>query len=210
MPNRPPARRFGVDNLKIGILTVFLLTSISGGLFLSPDAASAAAGSSVSCSQKGRIVFKRSFEKVLTENQQAAIENTFPKALCIFVDEAPSFDFSSMPSSGDGLATALAIISQGGIGEAYPDSIEGMIKPSASANAKDVAVSVYKHMAVKDILAHWKQVSTSSPELARLTTSIKTMGQVSLLSLKDVPESQMLQVCSLLADRGLKCLTTFK
>lgn len=191
-----------------------VLVSSAIGLIASQEISLARSATSVTCVQPDGIVYKRQFERALSEADETSIERHYSKAMCIFLKAGEGFvPLEGHANSDDGsLAAALSIISKGEVGEAYPESIEAIVGTDLIHNdeaTKEVAVSIYKMVPIVDILAHWKLVSSNSGILASFVPSIRTQDGISLLSLKNVPESKLENVCRQVNEQGLRCITTF-
>ena len=190
----------------LGLLIVGLLNSQTMAL------AESKMGTSVTCVEPGGISYKRTFDHFLNEEEEVGIERAYPRSMCVFLRPSTVLPTSFVNSGGDDLAAALSIISQGDIGDAYPPGIDQIIKQESYLEvegAQDLAIGIYKMVAVEDILAHWKHISSTSQALASHVPSIRTRNGLSLLSLKAVPQREIDEICRLLAERGISCITTF-
>lgn len=139
--------------------------------------------------------------------------------------------FKQSLDTRDDLAAALAIISDGNVGSKYPDDIELFVKGRDKAMLGDgmglarestqeaahkspgsvlnMAIGIYREVSVETILAHWRSMQSKSKLLTKLTPTIDTVDNVSMLSLLKIPDEMVAQLCDELETFNSKCITAF-
>lgn len=188
-----------------------------------------------SCSQDGRVVYREEIPAGAASERRILIASMHPKALCVFLEPRdPSVPAAEATASGAvgqvseeddaSLAAALAVIASGKPGDAYPDGISDFVKGSAGESAPaakpvrkaagdahflNLAIGVYENVPLADVMAHWKEMQEGSKVLSRMTPTVNSSGDVTMVSVEGVPDELAAQLCDEAAVKGPGCLAVY-
>ena len=129
-----------------------------------------------------------------------------------------------VPQGGadESLATALSVLS--GRSDApdlkplppFANDVGTPVSAWAAADASDdsrkplnLTVGIYRNMEMQDVVAHWKVMQKDTIVLARMTPSIATVGDVTLLSVEDVPYEDASKLCVEAKKHGEGCIAAY-
>lgn len=188
-----------------------------------------------SCSQDGRVVYREEIPAGTASERRILIASMHPKALCVFLEPTDPSSAAAIPPSqgspgtiaGDAdasLAAALAVIASGKPGDAYPDGISDFVKGSAKPEAQtakpakrakgdahflNLAIGVYERVPLADVMAHWKEMQEGSKVLSRMTPTVNSSGDITMVSVEGVPDELAAQLCDEAAVKGPGCLAVY-
>lgn len=178
----------------------------------------------VSCTENNVLVHREDVSSENLDRRRTDIANRHPGAMCVFLGAptAPSHGEMESPDHERGnridaeLITALAAISSnaplGRIGEFLKDDKPQDINPAANVGTKSnvgIAIGIYDDVPFSTILSHWRMTSAGSSRLARLTPTISSAGNIMMLSLDDVRDEDVADVCKEIEERGLRCISVY-
>lgn len=143
------------------------------------------------------------------------------------LDGLPADVIAAASGSGQGsdesLATALSVLT--GKGGASRDSgawtapstfsnawsAPMTSDPTASTRQKPVnlTIGIYKGVAMEDVVAHWKAMQQGTKILSRMTPNMTVSGDVTMLSIEEVQDSDAAALCEEAARVGSGCIAVY-
>jgi hypothetical protein len=83
--------------------------------------------------------------------------------------------------------------------------------PAAATRQKPVnlTIGIYKGVAMDDVVAHWKAMQQGTKMLSRMTPNMTVTGNVTMLSIEDVQDSDAAAVCDEAAKVGSGCIAFY-
>lgn len=83
--------------------------------------------------------------------------------------------------------------------------------PAATTRQKPVnlTIGIYKGVAMEDVVAHWKAMQQGTKMLSRMTPNMTVTGNVTMLSIEDVQDSDAAAVCDEAAKVGSGCIAVY-
>jgi hypothetical protein len=83
--------------------------------------------------------------------------------------------------------------------------------PTAPTRKKPVnlTIGIYKGVAMDDVIAHWKTMQQGTKILSRMTPNMTVTGNVTMLSIEDVQDSDAAALCDEAAKVGSGCIAVY-
>lgn len=226
-----------MNNLQRSVLFAasMLACASNGGSLMAADTNMIRA----TCNQDGMIVHREDIPADASAERRLMIAAKKPKAMCVFLkiadhppeyrapstvpsDMLPSEILSAAASTGNSedvsLAAALNVLSGRSDDEAGSDIPQfsnayttpmtmDTILPKASA--LNLTIGLYKNLKMEDVIAHWKLMQQGTKVLATMTPSMAVTGDITMLSIEDVPDSQAAALCEEAAKNGSGCIAVY-
>lgn len=192
-----------------------IIAASAGLISLSSNAVADDGAVRASCTtQSGQIVYRADLPPGTSADRRLEIAAKHRNALCVFLKSDPVE--ATMPDvhdpalaavSGGGtedLASALAFLSPGAsVGTPYGGVFdEGMKTFMKTENAftdevrsVNLTIGVYSGATSEDVLGHWAYIKKNTDLLGRMTPSIERVGDVVVLSVEGVADSDASVVC---------------
>lgn len=185
-----------------------------------------------SCAENGQIVYREDFPADSPIEKRILIAAQNPGAMCVFLDAPTAVPPSAAPeatgtedaavvpgSQDEGLAAALSIIAEGKTGDVYPRALAGVMeggKPLPAAKARNapahflsLTVGIYKDVPLADVMDHWKIMQQGSKVLARMTPTVNRLGEITVVSVENVPDELAVPLCDEAAKKGAGCVAAY-
>jgi hypothetical protein len=124
-------------------------------------------------------------------------------------------------SADESLAAALSVLAGNTTGTpmstyrpsaSFSNSFE---VPVASAVEEDrqkplnLTIGVYRSVPMGDVMAHWKAMQAGTKVLSRMTPSMSVVGDVTLLSVENVPDQDAATLCEEADKNGVGCIAVY-
>jgi len=88
--------------------------------------------------------------------------------------------------------------------------------PRAKTSATEVpsgtvalTIGIYRDMPVAEVMEHWRQLSSGTKVLSRMTPTITTAEDVTMLSVEGVTDGEAGPLCDEASERGMGCLAAY-
>nr|WP_250807932.1 hypothetical protein [Neorhizobium tomejilense] len=188
-----------------------------GGVLLAATAGTAMADEGVikaSCVEGGRVVYREDLPAKTSADRRLQIAAKYRQALCVFARTEPA---AAMPDvvdpvlagtlgGGNGdLASALSYLGTGKTevgtpyGGAFDKGMQEFMKAenvfSSPENTVNLTIGVYAGSDTETVVGHWGYIKENTTYLARMTPSIETVGDVTVLSVENVSDGYASRVC---------------
>lgn len=125
--------------------------------------------------------------------------------------------------SDESLATALSVLTGKGGPSLDPGpsgtsssfsnawSVPMTSDPTASTRQKPVnlTIGIYKGVAMDDVVAHWKAMQQGTKILSRMTPNMTVSGDVTMLSIEEVQDTDAAALCEEAARVGSGCIAVY-
>lgn len=213
----------------------WLLSAALIGILAGADVALADGMIRATCTVKGGVtVHRQDLPEDVSATDRLAVATAFPDAMCVFlkVSGQPP-EVRSIPSgaseilvSTDGasidvdesLAAALSVLSGTEISSdestrSFANSFATPMSRSAPerrlAKPLNLTVGIYRSMPMSDVMAHWRSMQAGTKILSRMTPSMSVVGEVTMLSIENVPDAEAAGLCEEASDKGAGCLAVY-
>lgn len=189
------------------------------------------------CTSKGGgTVHRQDLPEDASARERLAIAAAYPDAMCLFLkiaDLPPEHRVPRSPSipddvlqgalegagtPDDSLAAALSVLSgrdETPTVEARTfsngfDSAVSLAEPEKERSKPlNLTVGLYRSVPMEDVMAHWKVMQEGTRILARMTPSMSVVGDVTMLSIENVPDSEAAKLCEEAALKGAGCIAVY-
>lgn len=167
-----------------------------------------------SCSQGGRIVYREDLPAGTSADRRLEIANANRNALCVFLkaDSTPPVPteladpaLAGLAGTGnEDLASALSFLSTGqGVGTPYGGAFDKSMKDfmktenvfASAERTVNLTIGVYSGTKPEDVLGHWAYIRDNTVYLSKMTPSIETVGDTTVLSVENVSDGYASKVC---------------
>lgn len=188
------------------------------------------------CTTKGVTVHRQDLPEDASAAERLAIAAAYPDAMCLFLkiaDLPPEHRAprsSSIPDDvlqgaiegagapDESLAAALSVLS--GRGETPPVETKTFSngfdravtlaeQEKERARPLNLTVGLYRSVPMEDVMSHWKVMQEGTRILARMTPSMSVVGDVTMLSIENVPDSEAAKLCEEAALKGAGCIAVY-
>lgn len=191
------------------------------------------------CTQDRMTVYREDIPSDASAERRLSIASKYRKAMCIFlkIEDLPperrvsasadlpdevlrgALEGSSTPD--ESLAAALSVLS-GSSDRAEPSASSGasfsnaFAQPMASGSAAEershplnLTIGIYRSVPMASIMAHWKSMQAGTKVLARMTPSMSVVGDVTMLSIENVPDDDAAKLCEEAEKVGSGCIAVY-
>lgn len=212
---------------------------VSALLMLAGAEKSFAGSIRATCTQGGSMVYREDIPEDSPADRRLAIASKNPEAMCVFLKIAdmppeqrvPVTSSSEIPedvlkgatipqgNADESLAAALSVLS--GKSEepnliplpSFSNEIKAPMQALPETSDRptplNLTVGIYRNMEMPDVVAHWKLMQKDTKVLSRMTPSISTVGDVTLLSIEDVPYDDAAELCKEAERHGEGCIAAY-
>jgi hypothetical protein len=191
------------------------------------------------CTSKGTkaTVYREDIPVDASAERRLMIASKYPDALCMFLkisDIPPEQRLPSAPADpilggaagssltmDESLAAALNVLS-GKSDDAGPASSSAARFSNAFATPMmqtapeverpkplNLTIGVYRSVPMQDVVAHWKTMQAGTEILTKMTPSISIVGDVTMLSIENVPDELAARLCDEAKEKGAGCIAVF-
>jgi len=209
--------------------TPYLHSVALAALLLSSFPAASDGGAvKASCTQNGRVVYREDLPPGTSSDRRLEIAAANRNALCVFIRadapaQAPRLtDDPAIAAAGgvegEGLAAALSFLSSGeSVGSPYDPAVKAAMEDflraenafTSDGTSVNLTIGIYSGASGEDVLGHWKYIVENSRVLGRMTPTVETVGDVTVLSLRDVADADAATVCEEAELFASGCLAVF-
>ena len=206
-----------------------LFLAFAALLSLSGQADAADSTIRASCTQGGRIVYREDLPAGTPADRRLEIANAYRTALCVFLkaDNAPPTlpdivdpALAGVVSGGnEDLASALSYLSTGqtAVGTPYGGAFDKGMKDfmrsenvfKSEEGSVNLTIAVYSGAKPEDVLGHWAYIKNNTVYLAKMTPSIETVGDTTVLSVENVSDGFAARVCEEAQKVASGCLAVY-
>lgn len=182
-----------------------------------------------SCVTKAGLVrYREDLPPGTPPEKRLEIAAKYRDALCVFLKSEPveagvseTRDPALAALSGsntEDLASALAFLSPGGsvgssYGGAFDESMHTFLKSENAftdqSKSVNLTVGVYADASSEDVLAHWGYIMKNTHVLGKMTPSIDKVGDVVVLSVEGVSDTDAAKVCQEAEKVASGCLAVY-
>jgi hypothetical protein len=178
--------------------------------------------------QRGEIVYREDLPAGTSADRRLEIAAKYRNALCVFLKSdpievnLPEVHDPALASVSVGrnedLASALAFLSPGAsVGAPYGGVFdEGMKSFMKTENAftndvksVNLTIGVYSGATSEDVLGHWASIQKTTKKLGRMTPSIERIGDVVVLSVEGVSDTDASIVCEEASRVASGCIAVY-
>lgn len=181
-----------------------------------------------SCVQGTEITYREDLPPGTPADRRMEIARKYRNSLCVFlkVESAPT----SMPQVADpalagliggkseDLASALSYLSTDqGVGVPYGGAFDQSMKEfmktenvfSSKEGSVNLTIAVYTGAKPEDVLAHWSYIKDNTIYLSKMTPSIETVGDTTVLTVQNVSDGYASKVCEEAEKVASGCLAVY-
>jgi hypothetical protein len=212
------------------IAAAVALQMAGGGVF-----AQSAGMIRATCTAGGTTVYREDIPADASAEQRLAIASRNPEAMCVFLKisdlpperrvasptSMPEDIFGGSTSTGEApdasLAAALSVLSGQdfpsvmGSAPAFSNSYSRPVASAAPERPKplNLTIGIYKGIPMEDVMAHWKDMQADTRILSRMTPSMSIVGDVTMLSVENVQDSEAAALCEEAGLKGAGCIAVY-
>lgn len=200
--------------------------ALVAALTVAASGAAEAGTVTASCTVDGVAIYRERFPAQEAEARRARIRSLNPDALCVFLDSGnrqgrfpDPLAIADGTTDPGGLAAALAAIAGGSVGEKYPpDAVRAMERAilestgqpaEKEAGSVSLVLGVYKSVPFDGVIGHWKDMQRSGGVLSKFTPTVSTLGDVTVLSVENVPDGMASEACKEAEAAGGGCVSAY-
>ncbi|MNU37046.1 hypothetical protein D3C71_256740 [compost metagenome] len=191
------------------------------------------------CTQKGMTVYREDIPADASAERRLSIASRNPQAMCVFLKIADMPPERRVPASDDlpdevlrgaleggsspdeSLAAALSVLSgpsdRPGSTPSVRDSFSNafaqpMVRGSSAEDRPrplNLTIGIYRSVPMESIMAHWRSMQAGTKVLARMTPSMAVVGDVTMLSIENVPDDDAAELCQEAEKVGSGCIAVY-
>lgn len=191
------------------------------------------------CTQKGMTVYREDIPADASAERRLSIASRNPQAMCVFLKIADLPPERRVPASDDlpdevlrgaleggasadeSLAAALSVLtgpsdrtgSMPATQESFSNAFEQpMVHGSAAEDRPkplNLTIGIYRSVPMESIMAHWRSMQAGTKVLARMTPSMAVVGDVTMLSIENVPDDDAAALCLEAEKVGSGCIAVY-
>jgi hypothetical protein len=184
-------------------------------------------------------VYREDIPADASAERRLSIASKNPQAMCVFLKIADLPPETRVPASAElpdevlkgalegggtadeSLAAALSVLSgssdrsgpMGSTADSFSNAFaQPMVRGTATEDRQrplNLTIGMYRSVPMETVMAHWKAMQAGTKVLARMTPSMSVVGDVTMLSIENVPDADAAELCEEAERTGAGCIAVY-